>query len=210
MDTTPGISLHLPITLTYPALEAAARKKMLGEALPPASSRGEEPYARLVDLRMAPSSSPGWELIVKLKLDILRTFFKREGVDLLVLVALGYDNGRQLLYVRDYKVDARTGSRIYNTSLEVLANKAGYDKILKKTRFAIGDIIARELHKINDKLAAGMALKGLVVSGSLELLRVEDMEARPEGLQLNLRLQGQLQAQVLDLLSLMPENNLPL
>lgn len=210
MDTPFGISVHVPVTVSYPALEAAARKKMLGQSLPPADGRGEDPYARVLDLRLAPSTSPGYELIVKLKLDILRTFFKREGVDLLVLVGLGYDNDRQLLFVRSYKVDARTQSRIYNASLEVLANKAGYDQILKKTRFKVGDIIAREVQKINDKLAPGLGIKGLVLNGALHQLKVYDISAQQEGMRFSVGLEGNLVAEVHDLLSLMPENNMPL
>lgn len=200
-----NIAIKVPITIAYAALEGAARKKMEGEYISTKDGAGEETrHAQVHSLAIAPSQQPGYHLVIDLKLSVLRTLLKRDGVDLRVQAALGYDNERQLLFLSRYKVDARTSSSFYNGSLEVLANSVAQSQILKKARLDLRALISRELAKVNSMLEQGKEMKGIVLRGQVDSVQVQDITPQPEGVSLLLVMYGQVAAEVRDLEGLMP------
>lgn len=200
-----AIKIQLPISISYPALEGVLKQQMLGEYIPKAEEGStESPYAQILDISIEGNSSPAHTLILRIKIKVLRTVLKRDQVDLLVLAEPGYDNESQQLFVRKFKLDSRTSSGFYNTSLEVLANKVAYNQIIKKTRFNLEEIISKELKKANSLLESGLELKGAKLSGTVELVRIQDITPLPDKLSLLLELQGNLEAEIFDLISLMP------
>lgn len=200
-----AIKIQLPLSVSYPAVEEVLKKQMVGETIPRTEEGVDsQPYAQILDIRMEGSSTGANEVILYIQLRILRTLLKRDRVDLLVRATLGYDNAAQQLFVRKFKLDSRTSSGFFNTSLEVLANKVAYTQILKKTRFNVKELISKELIKANGMLASGLELKGVKLMGKVEQLRVQDVAAQPDRLSLQLDLQGNLTADIFDLLSLMP------
>lgn len=200
-----AIKIQLPISVLYPALEDVLKQQMLGEYIPKQEEgQNQAPYAQILDISIAGNSTVAHTVILRIKLKILRTVLKRDKVDLLVLAEPAYDNATQQLFVRKFKLDSRTSSGFYNTSLEVLANKVAYNQILKKTRFNLKEIISKEIKKANGLLDSGLELKGVKLRGILEQLRLQDIAPRPESLTLLLELQGNLEAEIFDLISLMP------
>lgn len=200
------IKIQLPVTITYAALEGALIEKMVGEFIPPGSGKSntESPYAQIRAISIAPSKIQGYDVVLGLSIRVLRTLLKRDSVDLYVPAALGYDNEKQLLFVRKFKVDVRTDSGFYNSALEVLANQVAYDQIIKKTRFDIRAIISREMAKINTMLEQGLAVKGAVANGKIAEVKVQDIDAHSEGVSLILTLQANAEVEIRDLVSLMP------
>lgn len=200
-----AIKIHVPIAVSYTALEEVLREQMLGEYIPkPAQGSSEPPYAQILDIRIAGTTTGIYDINLRIKLRILRTVLKRDAVDLIVMASLGYDNAAQLLFVRKFKVDSRTSSGLYNTSLEVLANRVAYNQILQKTRIDLREIILKGIKKVNDSLTSGLELKGLKLRGAVEEVLVQDISAESDGLSLKLELQGNLQADIFDLISLLP------
>lgn len=201
-----NIAIKVPITVSYAALERAARKKMEGEYISTKDGAGEETrHAQIHSLAIAPSNQAGYNLVINLKLSVLRTLLKRDRVDLQVQAALGYDNDRQFLFLSKYKVDARTSSSFYNASLEVLANNVVQSQVLKKAKVDLRQIIDRELGKVNSRLEAGMeAVKGVVLAGMVDSVRVQGIATRPEGVSMLLLMSGRLAVEILDLDGLMP------
>lgn len=201
------IRIHVPISISYTALEEVIRKKMVGELInKPGDSDEEAAYARILDVRIAGSSAGAYDLLLEVKVSILRTLLKRDNVNLHVPVSLGYDNERQLLYLRKYKVDVRTQSRFYNASLEVLANNVVYERVMKKARFNLRERIGQEIIKVNGQLEKGLEIKGARLTGAIEEISVLDIATEPEGVSLALQLGGHVQAEVFDLTSLLPAN----
>ena len=200
------IRIHVPISISYPALEEVIKKKMVGEFIPPGKPEGnnEPPYAQILDIKLTGSATGTNEVILGIKLRILRTVLKRDQVGLIVHASLGYDNATQLLYVRKFKVDSKTPSGFYNTSLEVLANRVAYNKILQKTRFKLGDIISKQKGKVNALLEKGKDLKGVKLSGTVEIVRILDIHPQADKVSLSVELQGAMEADIFDLLSLIP------
>lgn len=200
-----AIKIQLPISVSYPALEGVLKKQMLGEFIPrQVEGEQEPPYAQILGISMAGAETGDYDIILGLRIRILRTVLKRDQVDLLVYASLGYDNATQQLAVRKFKLDSRTSSGFFDKSLEVLANKVAYNQILKRARVNLQAIISREMKKANGLLADGLKLKGLQLTGGVEQIRVRDISARPDKLSLLLELEGNLDADIFDLLSLMP------
>lgn len=199
-----AINIQLPLSVSYPAVEEVLKKQMVGEAIPRTEEGVDaQPYAQILDIRIEGNSTGGNEVILYIQLRILRTLLKRDRVDLLVRATLGYDNSAQQLFVRKFKLDSRTSSGFFNTSLEVLANKVAYTQILKKARFNVRALISKELLKANGMLESGLELKGVKLMGKVEQLCIQDVAAQPDRLSLQLDLQGNLTADIFDLLSLM-------
>lgn len=200
-----AIRIQIPLTISYTALEALLKRKMKGEYIPrQEKGTNEPPYARILDVAVSPAETEHFDILLHLKISILRTVLKRDEVNLVVLAVLDYDNESQLLYVPKFRLDAKTGSRFFNGSLEVLANNVAYNQILKKARINLGDIISGELKKANGILEKEPEVKGLKLRGSVEKVKVKDITAQPGGISLLIETEGNLQADIFDLLSLMP------
>ncbi|PRY08888.1 uncharacterized protein DUF4403 [Pontibacter ummariensis] len=200
-----AIKIHVPITVSYPALEGVLQKQMVGEYIPrPEQGVNELPYAQVLDVGITGSSTGAYDVILRIKIRVLRTVLKRDQVDLYVRATLGYENTTQQLFVRKFKAESRTSSSFYNTALEVLANKVAYTQILRKTRFNLSDIISKEMVKANGLLEKGLALKGLVLTGAVTEVRVQDIVPQQEQVSLSLELLGDVEVDIHDLLGLMP------
>lgn len=200
-----AIKIQLPLSISYSTLESAARKQLAGEYIPkPETGTDEPPYAQILELSLNGSDIGTYNVAVRTRIKILRTVLKRDQVDLLIHAKLDYDNARQQLYVSKFRLDSRTPSSFYNTSLELLANKAAYSQILKRARIALGEILLRERQKVNSLLAEGLKLKGLQLKGGVEIAAVHDIDFSPEGVALRLEIQGNLEAEIIDLISLLP------
>ncbi len=199
------IKLHVPITISYPALQGVLQKQLIGEVIPkPEAGNDTAPYARILNVAIAGSSTGAYDLVLRVKLRILRTVLKRDEVDLHVLATVGYDNAAQQLFVRKFKLTSLTSSGFYNTALEVLANKVAHTQILNKARVHLNEIIIGEMVKVNGMLAKGLELKGATLRGEVREVSVQDIMPQPEQVTLTFELHGSLEVNISNLISLMP------
>ncbi|WP_017731354.1 DUF4403 family protein [Nafulsella turpanensis] len=200
-----AIRIQLPLSISYLALEGAVRKQLTGEYIPkPEEGANEPPYAQILEVGLSGPDIGTYNITLRARIKILRTVLKREQVDLLVQARLDYDNTRQQLFVSKFRLDSRTPSSFYNTSLELLANKVAYSQILKKARINVGEILLKQKNRVNGLLVEGLALKGLQIKGNVELVAVQDVTLLPGQVSLKVEVQGKLEAEVLDLSSLLP------
>lgn len=199
------IRINVPVYISYSALEGVLKKQMIGEYIPkPTEGSDTPPYAQILDIGLAGSSSGASDIFLKVRIRILRTVLKRDQVDLYVLATLGYDNASQHLFVRKFSMESRTSSSFYNTALQVLVNKVAYNQILQKTRVNLQEIISLELIKANGLLEKGLELKGLKLIGEVEEVRVQDITPKQDRLFLNLELQAKMEVAIFDLTELLP------
>lgn len=176
-----------------------------GEFIPkPKGGSGEPPYAQVLEAGISGPDSGLYPLTIRARIKILRTVLKRDQVDLSIQAKLGYDAAKQLLTVTKFRLDALTRSSFYNASLELLANKVAYSQILKKARIPVGEIILKEQEKINRLLEEGLELKGLKLNGGLEVAAVKEVNFLPEKVLVLVEVQGNLEAEIIDLASLLP------
>ncbi|PVY38930.1 DUF4403 family protein [Pontibacter virosus] len=199
------VKIQVPVTISYPALESVLRKQLVGEYIPkPSEDTNATPYAQILDVGLAGSSSGTGDIILRVRIRILRTILKRDNVDLYVQATPGYDNATQQVYIRRFNMQAQTSSRFYNSSLEVLVNKVAYNQIIQKARVNVQQIVAGELTKANGMLETGMELKGLKLTGAVEEVRVQDITPKSNRMFLNLELQAKMEVDVFDLSELLP------
>ena len=197
------IRISLPISVTYPALESVLRKQLVGEYLPK-PEEGAEPYAQVLDVGISGSSAAANEVILRVKVSILRTVMKRDNVDLYVLATLGYDNATQQLYVEQFRLSSRTSSTFYNTALEVMVNKVAYSQIIKKANISLNTIIGTELAKANTMLNDGLEVKeGIKLLGAVKEVRVQNITLLPQKASFVVEVSGNLEASVHDLSGLL-------
>ncbi|MFD3003084.1 DUF4403 family protein [Pontibacter toksunensis] len=200
-----SIIVQVPISISYPALEGVLKKKMVGQPVPkPEPGVQTPPYGQILDIGISGSSTGAYDVILRIKLRILRTVLKRDQVDLYVFATLGYDNATQQLFVRKFKMNSRTSSGFYNAALEMLINNAAYNQIIKKARVNLSQIISEELNKANSRLEEGLELKGVKVLGAVQGVRVQDIIPQQDKVSLSFELQGNLELEIDDLISLMP------
>lgn len=200
-----SIKIQVPIAVSYPALEGVLKQQMVGDYIPrPEKGDDTPPYAQILDVGIAGSSTGANDVILRIKIRVLRTVLKRDQVDLYVLATLGYDNAAQQLFLQKFKLNSRTSSGFYNSALEVLANKVAYNQIVKKTRINLKEIISGELKKANGLLEKGLELKGLKLMGAIQQAGIYDVTLQPNQVSLLFELQGNLEADIFDLISLMP------
>ncbi|MCJ8164672.1 DUF4403 family protein [Pontibacter sp. E15-1] len=199
------IKIRVPIAISYPALQGVLQKQLVGEVIPkPEAGNDTAPYAKILNVAIAGSSTEAYDLDLRVKLRILRTVLKRDEVDLHVLAAVGYDNAAQQLFVRKFRLKSLTSSGFYNTALEVLANKVAYTQILNKARVHLNEIISAEIEKVNGMLEKGLDVKGATLLGKVKEVTMQDIVPQPDQVTLTFELQGSLEVSISDLLSLMP------
>ncbi|TXK50258.1 DUF4403 family protein [Pontibacter qinzhouensis] len=199
------ISIQLPIKIAYAAVEGLLKKQLVGEYIPkPEAGKEESPYAQILDVGVAGSSAGEGTIFLHVKLRILRTLMKRDQVDLYVVASVGYDNEAQYVFVKNFKVESRTRSTFYNKALEVLVNKVAYNQIIQKANVNLQAILSVQLQKLNTQLAEGLQVKGLKLKGAVSEVAVQNILPQPDRITLSVEVKAALEAEVFDLLSLMP------
>lgn len=199
------IKIYVPVSVTYQALEGVLKKQMVGEFIPkPEEGEMSSPYAQILDVDLRSDRAGVYDLEIRLSIRILRTVLKRDQADLQVFANIGYDNAAQHLFVQDFRMNSKTSSGFFNTALEVLVNKVAYNQIIRKSSVNLNDIISKELTKINNSLDKGLELKGIKLMGAVKEVRVNDITPLPDKVTLSIEVQGELEAAVYDLITLMP------
>ena len=198
-----SVRIYVPVSISYPALQGVLKNQLIGKYIP--EQEAGEPYAQILDVGISGSSAGSNQVILRIRIRILRTVMKRDQVDLYVLASLGYDNIAQQLFVPQFHLTSRTSSGFYNTALEVLVNKVAYNQILSKARVNLRDIVSGEVSKANTLLQEGLELKGIRVFGAVHEVSVQDITALPDKVTLSVELKGNVaEANVLDLSELLP------
>jgi hypothetical protein len=203
------VKLYVPISITYSALEDVLRNQFVGGFIPKSGTQTHDsPYAQILDLGISGSSTSNAEVIVNIKIKVLRTVLKRDQVDLYALASVGYDNASQQLYVNQFKLNVRTSSGFYNTALEVLVNKVAYSQILQEARIDLKEIIGEEVTKVNRSLQEGIELKGLKIKGAVSSISVLNVIPEQNKVSCAVEVKGDLQVDILDLLQVMPAKSI--
>jgi len=199
------VKIQVPVSISYPALESALKKQLVGEYIPkPTDGEDAAPYAQILDVGIAGSSTGDNDILLNVRIRILRTILKRDQVDLYVVATLGYDNAAQQVYVQQFRLESKTSSRFFNSGLEMLVNNVVYNQIIQRARVNLQEIFSKELKKANGLLSNGLELKGLKLEGAVEDVRVHNLSLKPKRVLLDLELQANIQVDVLDLSELMP------
>lgn len=169
-----NIKLNLPVKISYRVLEDVLQKKLVGEQIGMEDSHGTvKNYVEVLGAKLVKSQEPNFDLSLNLKLKTLTALFKNKEVDLLVHIALGFDEVEQVIEVRAYELEGQSKNWLMDNSLETLANTLIYKKIKNKMKLDLTPHIEEQLGNANKKLAREMeAAPGVFVSGNVNILKV--------------------------------------
>lgn len=168
------IRFHIPVKISYSALEGFLRGQLVGEHIATTGENGEETkYATILDVHLAKSHVEGYDLAVDVKFRTLTTFFRNKEGSILLDASLEFDQDIQKLSVKDYKFDVDSSSWLLNNSLETLVGTFFRDKIKKRMNFDFRPLIAEQLGDINKKLESSIApSEGVSISGFITSFRI--------------------------------------
>jgi hypothetical protein len=104
------------------------------------------------------------------------------------------------LYVTSYKIDSKTESGLFNISVQALANKIVYTKVLTKLQFEVGKAID-EQKKIANKLLKDKIeiTKGVKLSGVVNTLEIKALIPQPDRIFCLFSLKGNANVEVLEI-----------
>ena len=192
-----GISINMPINISYKALTDIMKPQIRGKVIARKDKKGKEKkYAEILDATLGGSTEPGYDVVLGLNLNVKKTIFKRDNVQLYLHAKVAYDSLRQTLYVADYKLDPKTTSVLYNTSVSALVNNVAYKPILKYMRYDIGSTLTQQKEKVNALLSTGSLIEGVNITGSVNQVSAKQITAQPQGLAILFLLDGHVDAQV--------------
>jgi len=172
-----NIKLDLPVKISYHVLEDVLQAKLVGEQIGMEDSKGTvKNYVEVLGANLGKSQEQNFDLSLNLKLKTLTTFFKNKEVNLLVHLALSFDEVEQVLEVKEYELEGQSKSWFMDNSLETLANTLIYKKIKNKMRLDLKPHIEEQLGQVNKKLGEEMeTAPGVFLSGNVNILRVTEI-----------------------------------
>lgn len=196
-----NIELNLPINMPYSYLDKMAKEKVNGMVIKgKKKNRKEKKYGKIEDVEIYGSKESQYDVVVGLNMKIYRTIFKREEVPVYFHAKLDFDTTNKKLVVKKYLLDSKTENGLYNISLEAIANKLAYSKIISSLQFDIDSVlneqkaIANKLLNEQIDIAEGIKLSGII--GSLE---IQQIIAQPNRLFCLFTLKGNAKIRVIEL-----------
>ncbi|SKB77529.1 protein of unknown function [Salegentibacter holothuriorum] len=169
-----NIKLDLPVKINYGVLEDVLQKKLVGEQIGMEDSRGTvKNYVEVLGANLGKSQEFNFDLTLNLKLKTLTTLFKNKEVNLLVHLALGFNEVDQVIDIIEYELEGQSKNWLMDNSLETLANTLIYKKIKNKMKLDLKPHINEQLGKVNEKLSEEMeTAPGVFLSGNVNILKV--------------------------------------
>ncbi len=148
-----NVILSLPVNITYTALGEMIREKSTGEIIKVENDDGKvTSYAQILDVSFQQSREVKYDLVFDIQFKTLTTVFKNKVARVLLDVSLDYDAIKQVIRVKDYRLDVKSNNWLMNNSLEAVANKIIYGKLKKKMQFDLKQEIEKRIPEINQKL----------------------------------------------------------
>lgn len=187
-----NVILSLPVNITYAALGEIIREKSSGEIIKVEKEDGKfTSYAQILDVSFQESPEDNFDFLFDIKLKTLTTVFKNKVARLLLDVSLDYNEHEQVVSVKNYKLDIKSGNWLMNNSLEAVANKFIYGKLKKKMMFDLKPEIDKRLLELNKKLEDSFeVMEGINLFGQVDNLSVGKIIPKPDHFLVLLNLKG--------------------
>lgn len=196
-----NIELNIPVNLPYTLMDTLAKEKLRGQIIKGKNKKGrEKKYAKILDAEIYGSKENNYDVVIGLKTKVYRTLFKREMAEIYLHAKLDYDTIKKSLYVKEYKLDSKTESGLYNFALEAIANKIAYSYIINKLQFNVSEAIEKQKLVVNKLLENKIEItKGVKISGVVNSLEVKQLISQPDRLFCLFTLKGNSKVEVLEI-----------
>lgn len=191
-----NIELNLPVNLPYTLMDTLAKEKLRGQII----KGKEKKYAKILDAEIYGSKENNYDVVIGLKTKVYRTLFKQEMAEIYLHAKLDYDTIKKSLYVKEFKLDSKTESGLYNFALEAIANKLAYSYIINKLQFNVSEAIEKQKLVVNKLLENKIEItKGVKISGFLNSLEIKQLISQPDRLFCLFTLKGNSKVEVLEI-----------
>ncbi|WP_179022431.1 DUF4403 family protein [Winogradskyella forsetii] len=186
------ISMTIPIKVNFIAIESYLIEKFVGEIISKENTKGKEiKYAKIVDIKIAKSSSDQYNIEIVVKLQTLTFLYRNKELSITTSAELQLDVKNQKLFVAKYKIDSKGKNRFTDQVLKSILNTFIYQKIIKKLAFDLKPLVKDNLNSINTKLASNLELsEGVSLIGSLENLAISHMKLKDDHLWVLIKING--------------------
>lgn len=187
-----NVIISLPVNITYAALAEIVQEKARGEIIKVEKEDGSfTSYAQILDVSFQESLEDDFDLLFDIKLKTLTTVFKNKVARLLLDVSLDYNEHEQVVSVKDYKLDIKSGNWLMNNSLEAVANKFIYGKLRKKMMFDLKPEIDKRILELNQKMEDPMeVMDGINLFGQIDSFSIGKIIPKPGHFLVLLNLNG--------------------
>lgn len=170
------IVIKVPVKISYSALEAYLREKLVGEKIGKEENGQGTNYISILDLFLAVSREEEFDLAVDVKFKTLTSLFHNKEGSILLDASIDFDAERQLLSVKKYRLQVDSKSWLLKKSFETLINSFFHKKIKKKMKYDFRPLIKEQLIEINKKLESSLEpVEGVFLSGFLDDFKVSDI-----------------------------------
>ncbi len=146
-----NINLTLPIKIPYEVLQQLTDKALIGIEI----GTGERKQGRILGTSLGASPLPEYDIVLGLKMRILRKILVTKEVDVFIHVSLAYDPDTGEIKVDTYKIASKSKSFLLDKTLQLLANRIYYRKVLDKATYNLNTLINPHLLRMNEKLESG-------------------------------------------------------
>ena len=172
-----NIGLALPIKIPYPVLRQLLETKLIGMEI----GTSERKRGQILRLGLQVSPLPEYDIILGLRVGLVRKVLWTEEVPLYLHAALAFDPESGRLSVGAFKIDFETKNVVLDKALVFLANRMYYRKVLDKASVNLNEMIASKMALLNEKLQSGIpSSQGMVFSGNMENIMITGIEPGPE------------------------------
>ena len=172
-----NIRLALPIKIPYPVLRQLLETKLIGMEI----GTNERKRGQILRLGLQVSPLPEYDIILGLRVGLVRKVLWTEEVPLYLHAALAFDPESGRLSVGAFKIDFETKNVVLDKALALLANRMYYRKVLDKASINLNEMIASKMAILNEKLQSGIpSSQGMIFSGNMENISITRIEPGPE------------------------------
>ena len=172
-----SIRLTLPIKIPYPVLRQLLETKLIGMEI----GTSERKRGQILRLGLQVSPLPEYDIILGLRVGLVRKVFWTEEVPLYLHAALAFDPESGRLSVGAFKINFETKNVVLDKALAFLANRMYYRKVLDKASINLNEMIASKMAILNEKLQSGIpSSQGMIFSGNMENISITRIEPGPE------------------------------
>lgn len=184
---TENQNLTLPVKIPYEVLQQLTDKVLIGMEI----GTGERKQGRILSTSIGASALPEYDVVLGLKLRVLRRILMAKEVEVFIQVSLAYDTDLGEISVDTYKIASKSKNFLLDKTLQILANRMYYDKILDKATYNFNTLIDPHLLDINEKLASGITFaQAITLRGNMKKITVTQIDTLPDHVLVHISFRG--------------------
>lgn len=168
-----NINLILPIKIRYPVLQQLIDKKLIGMEL----GSGNRKHGKIVGTSLEPSPLPGYDIVLGLRIEFTRKIVFSKETSIFIHGSLDYEPETGRISIDTFKIDSKSRNFLLDKTLQILANRIYYRKVLDKATYNLNELLGPQLSGLNEMLRSGMPFsQGMVLHANLENITISGIE----------------------------------